>query len=289
MRTITIADQARERREKVQREYGWSAIFRKVGRVCRWISATALIVGGPIALWQSGKTEQWLATAQSEAIDASARFGMVVNTIDVAGRHRTDPNALLAAIGQKPGSPIITFDADAARERIEQLSWVRTATVERRLPDTIIIHVEERQPLALWQHGDNHILIDADGVQLQDYELGNFLNLPVLVGEDAPEHAAEMIKTLKTIPRLFKQVTGAQRIGHRRWNVQLANGMFIRLPEHDMGKAWARLDQLDQAHKLLTSDVLVVDLRLADRTFVRLTPGAAELRRNPPKEKKGSV
>jgi cell division protein FtsQ len=46
---------------------------------------------------------------------------------------------------------------------------------------------------------------------------------------------------------------------------------------------------LDQAHKLLTSDVLVVDLRLADRTFVRLTPGAAELRRNPPKEKKGSV
>jgi cell division protein FtsQ len=98
-----------------------------------------------------------------------------------------------------------------------------------------------------------------------------------------------MIATLKTIPRLFKQVTGAQRIGHRRWNVQLANGMFIRLPEHNMQKAWARLDQLDQAHKLLTSDVLVVDLRLADRTFVRLTPGAAELRRNPPKEKKGSV
>ncbi|AUG53797.1 cell division protein FtsQ/DivIB [Thalassospira marina] len=285
----TIAEQARERREKVQREYGWSAVLRKTARVCRWISATAIIVGGPVALWQSGKTDQWLETARSQAIDASARFGMVINTIDVAGRHRTDPNALLAAIGQKPGSPIITFDADAARERIEQLSWVRKASVERRLPDTIIIHVEERQPLALWQHGDNHILIDADGVQLQDYELGDYLNLPVLVGEDAPEHAAAMMATLKTVPRLFDMVTGAQRIGHRRWNVQLSNGMFIRLPEHDMDKAWTRLDQLDQAHNLLESDVLVVDLRLADRTFVRLTPGAAELRRNPPKEKKGSV
>jgi cell division protein FtsQ len=93
-----------------------------------------------------------------------------------------------------------------------------------------------------------------------------------------------MLTTLKSIPRLFDMVSGAQRIGNRRWNIQLANGMFIRLPEDNIDKAWARLDQLDQEHHILSRDVLIVDLRLPDRTFVRLTPGAAEQRRNPPKK-----
>ncbi|MBO6805362.1 MAG: cell division protein FtsQ/DivIB, partial [Thalassospira sp.] len=68
----------------------------------------------------------------------------------------------------------------------------------------------------------------------------------------------------------------------------LANGMFIRLPEENMEKAWQRLEVLDREHSILDRDVLIVDLRLPDRTFVRLTPGAAEQRRNPPK-KEGAV
>lgn len=282
----TIAEQARERREKLNRQQGLNGSLRKVGRVCRWLAAIGVIVGGPLALWKSGKTDEWLELARQDTIMLSAKAGMTIQDIDVTGRHKTDPNALLAAIGQKPGTPILTFDAEAARERIEQLSWVRKASVERRLPSTVIVKIQERQPLAIWQRDNDHVLIDTDGVQLQDYELGNYLNLPVLVGKDAPEHAAALIKTLKTVPRLYKMVTGAQWIGDRRWNIELSNGIFIRLPEHQMDKAWARLDHLDQQHELLSRDVLVVDLRLADKTFVRLTPGAAKLRRNPPKPKK---
>ncbi|WP_417810100.1 cell division protein FtsQ/DivIB [Thalassospira alkalitolerans] len=280
----TLQEQARERREKHEKQHSVGANLKKIVRVFWWSSLTALLIAGPFALWYTGKTGKWLAAAEVEAIRLSADVGMTVKNIEVTGREKTDPAALLAAIGQKPGTPIITFDVDAARERIEQLSWVRDAIVERQLPNTLVVSIAERQPLALWQTETGHVLIDADGTQLQDYELGDYLNLPVLVGTDAREHASEMLTTLKTIPRLFDMVTGAQRIGNRRWNIQLANGMFIRLPEENMAKAWARLDQLDQAHNILSRDVLIVDLRLPDRTFVRLTPGAAELRRNPPKK-----
>tara|TARA_R110000868_G_scaffold162903_3_gene394679 strand:+ start:150364 stop:151233 length:870 start_codon:yes stop_codon:yes gene_type:complete len=280
----TLQEQARERREKHEKQHSVGANLKKIVRVFWWSSLTALLIAGPFALWYTGKTGKWLAAAEVEAIRLSAEVGMTVKNIEVTGREKTDPAALLAAIGQKPGTPIITFDVDAARERIEQLSWVRDAIVERQLPNTLVVSIAERQPLALWQTETGHVLIDADGTQLQDYELGDYLNLPVLVGTDAREHANEMLTTLKTIPRLFDMVTGAQRIGNRRWNIQLANGMFIRLPEENMAKAWARLDQLDQAHNILSRDVLIVDLRLPDRTFVRLTPGAAEQRRNPPKK-----
>ncbi|AJD53272.1 cell division protein FtsQ [Thalassospira xiamenensis M-5 = DSM 17429] len=280
----TLEEQARERREKLEQQHSVGANLKKLVRVFWWSSLTALLIAGPFALWYTGKAEKWYAVAEVEAIRLSAEFGMTVKNIEVRGREKTDPEALLAAIGQKPGTPIVTFDVDAARERIEQLSWVRNAIVERRLPSTLIVSITERQPVALWQTDTSHVVIDADGAQLQNYELGDYLDLPVVVGADAPENASEMLTTLKSIPRLFDMVSGAQRIGNRRWNIQLSNGMFIRLPEENMDKAWARLDQLDQEHHILSRDVLIVDLRLPDRTFVRLTPGAAEQRRNPPKK-----
>ena len=254
-----------------------------------WSGFIGAITIIPAALWYTGKADKWLEMAEQESVHLSAEFGMTIKNIEVSGREKTDTNALLAAIGQKPGTPIITFDVEAARERVEELSWVRSAEVERQLPDTLIVSIVERKPLALWQtEGRDHVLIDGDGEQLQNYELGDYLDLPVLVGDDAPKAAAEMLTTLQTIPHLYDQITGAQRIGHRRWNIQLANGMFIRLPEENMELAWRRLEMLDREHGILDRDVLIVDLRLPDRTFVRLTPGAAEQRRNPPK-KEGAV
>lgn len=281
----TLEEQARERREKLDKQHSVASNVKRIARVVWWTGFIGVFTLGPIALWQTGRADAWLTIAQNEAIRLSADFGMTVRNIEVSGREKTDPNALLAAIGKKPGTPIITFDVDSARERIEQLSWVRTAAVERQLPDTLIVSIVERRPLALWQTDQgNHVLIDGDGAQLQNYELGDYLDLPVLVGDDAPEHAAEMLSIIKSVPHLYDQVTGAQRIGHRRWNIQLANGMYVRLPEKDMDKAWQRLEVLNNEHDLLERDVLIVDLRLPDRTFVRLTPGAAELRRNPPKK-----
>ena len=285
----TLEEQARERREKLDKRHGVASNVKKIARVMWWSGFIGAITIIPAALWYTGKADKWLEMVEQESVHLSAEFGMTVKNIEVSGREKTDTNALLAAIGQKPGTPIITFDVEAARERVEELSWVRSAKVERQLPDTLIVAIVERKPLALWQtEGRDHVLIDGDGEQLQNYELGDYLDLPVLVGDDAPKAAAEMLTTLQTIPHLYDQITGAQRIGHRRWNIQLANGMFIRLPEENMELAWRRLEMLDREHGILDRDVLIVDLRLPDRTFVRLTPGAAEQRRNPPK-KEGAV
>src|SRR3546814_9628127 len=59
---------------------------------------------------------------------------------------------LLAALGIGRGEPILRFDPDAAHEAILALPWVKTASVERRLPDTIFVRIEERRPMALWQN-----------------------------------------------------------------------------------------------------------------------------------------
>ncbi|SDG44624.1 cell division protein FtsQ/DivIB [Roseospirillum parvum] len=200
------------------------------------------------------------------------RLGLSVASVEVIGRRRTAPDALLAALGHGPGDPILSLDLAAARARIEALPWVRRAALARRLPGTVRITLEERRPLALWQHDGRFSVIDGDGAPLA-VDPARFATLPVVVGPDAPTHAAEFLEMLNLEPALAARVRAATRIGARRWNVVLddiAEGPEIRLPEHRPDAAWRRLGELDRRHGLLGRALAMIDLRLGDRLVVDL-------------------
>jgi cell division protein FtsQ len=67
-------------------------------------------------------------------------------------------------------------------------------------------------------------------------------------------------------------------VAGRRWDLLLANGISVRLPETDVDDAFARLVQLDHDKKLLSRDITAVDLRLPDRVTVSLSDAAAQAR-----------
>ncbi len=110
---------------------------------------------------------------------------------------------------------------------------------------------------------------DAKGAVVQD-EAGEFAHLPIVVGDDAPAHAEALLFLLATEPDLQKRVTAAVRVGGRRWNLKLDNGIDVRLPEEDAASAWSRLATLERDNKLLSRDVVAIDLRLPDRLIVRV-------------------
>jgi cell division protein FtsQ len=96
-------------------------------------------------------------------LDGTARLGLVVTDVKVEGRETTDRETILAALGAGPGTPILAMSPRRAKEQLETLPWVRSAVVERRLPDTVYVRLVERKPLALWQHSGKLELIDHDG------------------------------------------------------------------------------------------------------------------------------
>src|SRR5271166_2791787 len=93
------------------------------------------------------------ANAIARLLEASASFGLRVNDIRVEGRATTDRETVLDALGARPGTPIFAVDPTHAKRQLESLPWVRSAAIERRLPDTIYVRLVEREPMALWQHG----------------------------------------------------------------------------------------------------------------------------------------
>jgi cell division protein FtsQ len=240
-------------------------------RTGKWgvIGALALALGGGVLVVRQGALPGLLAAVGDGALAATGVVGLKVRQILVEGRSRVPAPTVMASLGVHRGAPIFGVGVTELRARLEQIPWIETAIVERRLPDTIFVRLVERQPLALWQHNGRFSVIDAKGVVVQD-EVGEFANLPIVVGDDAPAHAEALLLLLATEPDLQKRVSAAVRVGGRRWNLKLDNGIDVRLPEEDAASAWSRLAALERDNKLLSRDVVAVDMRLPDRLIVRV-------------------
>lgn len=212
--------------------------------------------------------------AVSQSIAASARVGLSVQEIFVEGRGETPGADVLAVLDVSRGTPIVTFDPAVAKADLEKLPWVRSAAVERRLPDTVYVRLKERRPLALWQRHGQLALIGDDGREIEGADIGRFASLPVVVGDDAPRHAAGLLSLLSTEPDLERRVTAAVRVGERRWNLRIDAGadrtIEVQLPEINPAAAWSRLAEAVRAAGLFDRNVVNVDLRLPDRLVVRV-------------------
>ena len=219
-------------------------------------------------------------------LDCTARFGLVVNDVRVEGRETTDPETILTALGAGPGTPILAVSPKRAKEQLEALPWVGSAVVERRLPDTLYVRLVERKPLALWQHSGKIELIDREGAVIPVSHLDRFAKLPLVVGDNAASHAAELLDILATEPDLAARVSAAIRVGDRRWNLRIDNAIDVLLPADSPASAWAQLANLERSSAILKRDVQVVDVRLPDRLVVRVNPEAPK---EAPPSKKGRL
>ena len=105
-------------------------------------------------------------------------------------------------------------------------------------------------------------------------------DLPLIAGQGADDAVPEAMELLAVLePQLGARLRGLVRMGERRWDVVLDRDQRILLPEHDPLAALNQLMAMDQRERLLARDILTVDLRLAARPTIRLTPRAlAQLR-----------
>jgi cell division protein FtsQ len=225
--------------------------------------------------WQSDAVARQAARAGDQLVQATAAAGLAVDAVYVHGRTLTRRAELRAALGVTRDTPILAVDPAAARARIERLPWVARAAVERDLPDTVRISLRERTPMARWQHRGSVQVLDRTGTPVRGAEASRFDDLPLVVGPGAPPETKTILGALRDKPDLAKRVAAAVRVSQRRWNLRMHNDVTIKLPDTDVGGAWARLARLEARYGLLQRDIQAVDLRLPDQMLVRLAPGAA--------------
>ncbi|MCW5698986.1 MAG: FtsQ-type POTRA domain-containing protein [Rhodospirillales bacterium] len=235
------------------------------------LPALALLVtfGGVWILVQSGWPGRVADRMVQSTVASTVDAGLSVRQVLIVGRKETSSQTILDALDIRRGSPILAIDLEAARARVAALPWIQSASVERMMPDLVFVRVTERRPLALWQNKGEFALVDEEGAMIDDHNVSRFPGLIVVVGVDAPHHAAELIATLKRHPTLMERVNAAVRVGGRRWNLRFSGGIDVLLPEEGADAAWERLAGYQTKYDVLGRNIRELDLRLPNQVNIR--------------------
>ncbi|MCZ8178137.1 MAG: cell division protein FtsQ/DivIB [Rhizobium sp.] len=208
----------------------------------------------------------------------TSKAGFAVEDVRVSGNQHTSEIDILQLLGLDGSTSLLGLDIAAARQALSQLPWVESAEVRKVYPSTVEVVLRERQAFGIWQHGSDLSLIERSGSVIAPLRDNKFASLPLFVGRDAETAAAAIDEEFSNWPAIASRVKAFVRIGGRRWDVHLDNGVIVRLPEENVAGALALLNRFDEEQQVLSRDIALVDLRLPDRVAVRLTPGALERR-----------
>jgi cell division protein FtsQ len=250
-------------------------------RLAAYGIASAAVISASTYAVKSGWADRQVSLAANRLIEIAAHSGFQVRNVLVEGRVETKSGDILAALKAERGAPLLGIDVAAAKARLEGLPWIKSAEVERQLPDTVRVKVEERKPFALWQVGQRLSVIDREGVVIVKDNVARFGDRPLVVGEGAERRAAEILDLVASEPAISNSVESAVLVSGRRWNLRLKGGIEVRLPEEGMNAAWHRLAQMERETRLLKKAITAIDLRQPDRVTVGLTPEAAQAPQGP--------
>ncbi len=125
---------------------------------------------------------------------------LAVSDVRVSGADDLPPEQVLAAAGVTDGTPLARVDVDSVRTRVQAIADVREATVTREWPDTVVITVAEREPVAVVDIGGRLRAVDREGVVFDSYRSAPS-GLPRVTtqpgaGREALEEAADVVSAL---------------------------------------------------------------------------------------------
>ena len=220
----------------------------------------------------------WLGGFMPQVRDAGARavqgrlvaMGFVVERVDVIGEGRIREDEVRAALGIYPGEYLFAPDMREAQVKVQRLSWVDDAMVRRLWPNRIVVHIIEREPVALWQE-DGHVrVVDSSGLVIEAANASDFSGLPLVVGPNAAPKAQGIYDALAQSPQVMSRMSAIVRVADRRWDIVLKDGApRLMLPEAGATEALGRIESMHNTHRLLELDLETVDLRNDGRMVLR--------------------
>lgn len=244
------------------------------------LAAVILLYGGVglAGLVQSGGYDE-IVEAQGQPWDIAARaLGFGIEAVTITGQSRMSERELLQAAGVDSRQSLPFLDANAAREKLLTIPRVKSARVMKLYPNRLVVAIEERQPHALWQRDGRVLVIAADGMAIDELRDARYLGLPFVVGDGAQQRLPEFLALRQTAGDLAQRMKAGILVAGRRWDIEMTNGVMVKLPEEDPGHAIEALTRLQREARILDKDVMTIDLRVRDRAIVRLTEEAAAAR-----------
>jgi cell division protein FtsQ len=187
----------------------------------RTLVGVALVAGTSLGV-------AWVAR---QHITTSPRFAIA--EIGVSGNEHRASAAIVAESGLAIGTNVFAADLDAAQAKVLGDPWIAEATLSRRLPGTILVHVTERKAGALAALGDTYVTTPEGEPfkKLDPTDPADVTSLPLITGLRAEAMAEDHEGAARTIRRAidlaaeFERTPLARRLPLQEVHVE-ADGAF---------------------------------------------------------------
>ena len=190
-----------------------------------------------------------------------------VRKVEIRGAVYLTPSEILAKL-RVDSTANVWDDASPLVARLLTHPQIRSVTVSRKLPATLVVRVQENLPVALVPNSKGFAVIDGHGMPLPIDPSATKLDLPIIASRDTM--VARLLAELRAgYPTLFNRVSEVRREGR--------NELLVRLPAVRVrALATVTADRLaevtpvedDLARRHLA--VAELDLRYRDQVIARL-------------------
>lgn len=103
-----------------------------------------------------------------------------IKNIEVEGNSKLSNERIISISTLQTHTNIFKFNTKLISEKIKENAYVNEAKITRKLPSTVKITIDERQPKYMLQFADSYVYINNQGYML---EISNEkLELPILIG-----------------------------------------------------------------------------------------------------------
>lgn len=239
----------------------------------------AIILGGGVALaWFVATLAGVPAMAQAQVAHLASDAGFEVRHVRVSGVERMNEMTVYERVfSEHREEPMPLVDLEKLRTGLLEMPWVKDARVSRQLPATLAINIVEREPHAVLEKPDRLMLIDSEGVELEPISADKAKEMLRISGPGAARQVDALDGVLNAAPALRSQVTGAEWVGNRRWNLTFKTGQVLALPqgEDEAATALIKFARVDGQNRLLGGKVATFDMRAPPRLYMRI-PGRAD-------------
>jgi cell division septal protein FtsQ len=202
-----------------------------------------------------------------------------VRKLSVLGLKRVQESQVLTKAGFEIGTNIFQVELDDIRRRVEELSWIRYALVERVLPDQIVIKIVEREPIGLTRIEGEIYQFDEDAKILEP-DFGPAGSFPVLDGLRPGDRKGNLPKV-----RMYRHVLeelGQTTLSEVHINdagevtvVASSDPVMVNLGSSDFRNRWIKYLQLKPQILKQYPQVVRVDLRFKNQVIIKMTDDEA--------------
>lgn len=180
-----------------------------------------------------------------------------ITTLEMDGLERVGEDEVVAASGLTTKSNLLFLRGAAVARRIESIPGVRSCQVSKIFPDTLLIQVEERKPIASLVLRNDMYEIDADGFVMSEIAKGSEPVYPLIT--DVPRltyvepgeaiAAAELHEAL-AVWQAFRVSDTARDLNVAELSARHINDIRMYCDELDYELRWGRGDYVRQARRL---------------------------------------